>query len=134
MLYLNYQIFRNENTMKIKNLNLPSSWKDISLKFFSELDAIMKNNSADVVEKDLLLLSYLSGRSCEEILALSLKARNKCFRRIQFLGSLENIHLKAPEYFILKRKIFRLILNASELSGGQYIDLMTFLRDGDRVM
>ena len=52
-------------------LNLPKSWKEITLKMFSELDQILKDNELDQVEKDNKILSVLSDKSTEELLELS---------------------------------------------------------------
>jgi len=112
-------------------MKLATSWKQITLKTFSELDAIIRNNALQTSEKDIEILSLLSGKSIEEIHALPFKTKNKYLTQISFLNKLEIIKEKVPAYFMIKRRIFRLTLNATELNGGQYIDLMNFLKDPD---
>ena len=112
-------------------MKLPTSWKQISLKTFSELDSIIRNDRLNSNEKDLAILSLLSGKSNEEIQALPFKTRNKYLKQIQFLNKLDMARKGVPKFLMIKGKLFRLTLNATELSGGQYIDLMNFLKDPD---
>ena len=108
---------------------LPKSWNQITLKTFAELDLIVRDASLDTNDKDIQILSLLSGNTLEELLLLSFKAKRKYLNQIQFLKSLDIVNTKPRRYFRVQNKWFKLALNASEISGGQYIDLMTFLKD-----
>ena len=110
---------------------LPKSWKEITLQKFSDLDLILKDEDLDASAKDLKILTLLIGKSEGEILALPFKTKHLLLKKMSFLYDLGSIQPKVHKYFSLKGKRFRFILNTTELSGGQYIDLMTFLKDPD---
>ncbi len=113
-------------------MTLPTSWKEISLKTYCLLDGIIKDNDLNTIDKDIEILSLLSEKPRSEILALPFNVRHGYLRKIEFLNNLNSIKplqsAKSFRFFI-KGKRFEIKLNATELTGGQYIDLMTFLKD-----
>jgi len=113
-------------------LTLPTSWKEISLKTYCELNRIIKDNDLNTNDKDIEILSLLSSKPRNEILALPFNIRHEFMRKIGFLNNLDSIEpLQSAKNFrfFIKGKRFEIKLNATELTGGQYIDLMTFLKD-----
>ena len=115
-------------------MTLPTSWKEISLKTYVEIDRIIKDNMLNTSEKDVEVLSLLSGKARSEILGLSFNSRHELLCKIGFLNNLDSLKpLKSSKRlrFSIKGKRFEIKLNATELTGGQYIDLMTFLKEPD---
>ena len=111
---------------------LPTSWKEISLKTYCSLDKIFKDNTLNATEKDVEILSLLSDKPRSEILKLPFNTRHELLRKIGFLNNLDSIKpIKSSKRirFFIKGKRFEIKLNATELTGGQYIDLMTFLKE-----
>jgi len=113
---------------------LPTSWKEISLKTYCGFEKIINDKSLDNHGKDVEIISLLSGISRSEILALPLKTLHECLDKIKFLNYLDLIRpLKNSKHlrFCIKGRWFKIKLNASDLTGGQYIDLMTFLKENE---
>src|SRR6185312_7334758 len=113
---------------------LPTSWKEISLKTYCGFEKIMNDKGLDNHAKDVEIISLLTGISRNEILALPLKTLYEYIDKIKFLNNLDLIEpLKNSKNFrfCIKGKWFKIKLNASGLTGGQYIDLMTFLKEND---
>jgi len=111
---------------------LPTSWKKISLKTYVELDRIIKDNTLNTSEKDIEVLALLFGKARSDILGLPFNIRHELLQKIQFLNNLDSIkplRLSKGFRFLIKGRRFEITLNATELTGGQYIDLMTFLKD-----
>ncbi len=113
---------------------LPTSWKEISLKTYCDFEKIINDKSLDNHAKDVEIVSLLSGLSRSEILVLPLKTFHECLDKISFLNNLDLIvPLKSSKHlrFCIRGKWFKINLNASDLNGGQYIDLMTFLKENE---
>jgi len=113
---------------------LPNSWKEISLKTYCGFEKIMNDQSLDNHAKDVEIVSLLTGISRSEILALPLKTLHEYMDKVKFLNNLDLIEpLKNSKNFrfCIKGKWFKIKLNASDLTGGQYIDLMTFLKENE---
>ena len=113
---------------------LPTSWKEISLKTYCGFEKIMNDQSLDNHSKYVEIVSLLSGLSRIEILDLPLNSLNECMDKVSFMNSLDLIRpLKNARQvrFCIRGRWFRINLNALKLTGGQYIDLMTFLKDNE---
>lgn len=108
-------------------MKLPKSWNDITIKNFVESYDILLDNTYDIIEKNLYLLSVLSGEPVSYFESLPISKLKEAVARVQFLNDLKSINTKLPVTFNLGNRIFDVTHDPRKLIGGQYIDLMNIL-------
>jgi hypothetical protein len=139
---------------------LPTSLSQITLKTYASIDRILKDPDLDTARKDTLLLALLSGKTEAEIHELTLQDRNRLLQKLDFLNeaweptptlpkSREEMlpdqqptdrqpsklsKPSKPSKLSVKGQRFHVITDAGQLTGGQYIDLMNFLKDPDALL
>lgn len=113
-------------------MKMPTSWKEISLKTFVILQEIANDPDTDKTDKDIDAICLLAGITYQECMELTLKEKQQALKSLSFLQDLNKINPKAHRYIKIGRIWFKIALDVSEISGGQYLDLMTFLKDPDK--
>jgi hypothetical protein len=120
---------------------LPTSLSQITLKTYASIDRILKDPDLDTARKDTLMLALLSGKTEEEILEVTLQDRNRVLQKLDFLneafGEQKPGRFSKPARFRrlkVKGQRFHVINAAGQLTGGQYIDLMNFLKDPEALV
>jgi hypothetical protein len=105
------------------------SWKDITIGQFIESHEVYQADYPEPLDREVALLSALSGQSEDEILRMRRSDFVEAIKELSFLSDLSTISTKWPKYFIIKRRVFKPVQNLQKLTAGQYIDLMSFSKD-----
>lgn len=109
------------------SMKLPSSWKEITIKNFVEAYDILLDTNYDIIDKNLHLLSALSGQPFSYYETLPLVKLKQAISQVQFMNDLKSIDTRLPLSFIIGKTVYDVVHDPSKLSGGQYIDLMNIL-------
>lgn len=115
-------------------LNLPKSWANVTLKQYCILKEIQDDPDIDQATKDIDMICLLSGLKYGQVLELTLKDKQAALKSLTFLQSFDSIKKKINPYFLLKGKWYKIALNMQDITGGQLIDLMTFLKEPDKAI
>jgi len=108
-------------------MKLPKSWSDITVRDFIEIQKIAENNTyANNAERLIAITAYFTG-------ALD-KVPLHELNTLEFLAHPELMPAHIQQKFFFKNKLYRLNLNMSKLSAGQYIDLTTFTKKPEEII
>lgn len=111
--------------------NLPTKWADVRLKQYMdivELSAI----DMDELDKSVKILSILSGVKEDVILNLPLTTVKAHIRKIQFIYT-KPAGNKLRHHIKLGSKRFVINYKLSDLTGGEYIDMVGFTKEPTKV-
>lgn len=108
-------------------MKVPKSWDEITLNQYSEITDIIAVDM-DELDRQVKILSILTGETEDYILDLDLTEVKKHIRDIRFIYSvpskakvIQKIKIKGNRYFVN--------LNVRDITGGEYIDLMSLTKD-----
>ena len=108
---------------------LPKGWEDINIEQY--VNYLKTNNSTlDEFEKIMIRLSILTGATYEEVKNLQIKDISKVTRALEWVDKVE-LPRELKDTFTIENVKYKLCLNATELTGGQYASVMTKLKDVD---
>lgn len=108
------------------------SWNDITVEFFFMLKAIEEDLNLSAIQKQVKTLSYLSGQPEVEI--LKLKDISEYFEKeLAFLRT-EVGKGDLKEFYYINDKKYKLIRQINDLTAGQFIDLQTYVKNGDNTL
>lgn len=110
-------------------LHLPKGWHEVTLKTYFAVQEIQGDEFLDQIDKDTEIIAMLSGTTYKAVMDLTLADKRTALNQIQFLKDLDKIRPKVKTHFWLKGKRFFVELQMQNITGGQYVDLMTFLKD-----
>lgn len=110
-------------------IHLPKGWHEVTLKDYFAVQEIQKDEFLEQVDKDTEIIALLSGTTYKAVMDMELGDKRQALSSIQFLTNLDKIRPKIKKHIWVKGKRFYIELNMSKITGGQYIDLMTFLKD-----
>jgi hypothetical protein len=114
-------------------MKLPSSWKQITIKQYLEIDTIIKDTSLELVERYIQILAAISGQSTDYFESIPIRKLKEYIRKLDFLSHPEEIKTKIPSSFWLKGRRYSVSWRVTTLTGGQYIDLNVFTKDKDAI-
>lgn len=123
-------------------INLPSKWSDIKILDFIKIQNIIKDKSFEEeyddkmlceFERELHIIAALSGEDISIVKSLDLKSLGQIRKAIDFIFHPEQIEKRVPQYFIHHKKYYKVIRDVRELTGGEYIDLSTYTKDGNDI-
>jgi hypothetical protein len=108
--------------------------KDISVKQFIELKTIIDaKNYADEIDREVDLLSTLTGKEKEFFLNLNLYDWRKYRNELSVLN-LDKIEPKAERFIKANGKIYAPIYEFDELTAGQLVDITHFLKNPENLI
>ena len=116
----------------MKEIELPSSWSEVTVEQFAALQNVMKHDDLHEYEKNVAIISIMSGWSEAEVKKLSLKSYTNIMKSLAFLSSA--VEGKLQKYMMANGKKYRIESDVEKLTGGQYITLMHLMKDQDKVM
>jgi len=116
----------------MNEIELPSSWSEVTVEQFAALQNVMKHDDLHEYEKNVAIISIMSGWSEAEVKKLSLKSYTNVMRSLAFLSSA--VEGKLQKYMMANGKKYRIESDVEKLTGGQYITLMHLMKDQDKVM
>ena len=113
-------------------IELPKDWTQVTLKQFQAIQALLKDEEADVYQKNTEMIAILSGMDLADVAQLSLKSYAKIMKVLEFIS--EPMENKLTRKFKLNGKKYRIVSDVYKLNGGQYITLQHLLRDSEKVI
>ena len=113
-------------------IELPSNWSQVTLKQFQAIQALLKDEEADVYQKNAEIISILSGIDIMDVQKLSLRSYTDVMNALQFIS--QPIENKLRRTFKLNGYKYRILSDVYKLNGGQYITLQHLLRDPEKVV
>jgi hypothetical protein len=116
-----------------KEVTIPTSWEGITIQKFVDYYRAAHAKDVDEFDKELHLLSILTGLDVSDIECLALSDIKMLIEKTSFVKQLD-IKDNLPGKFICKGKWFKVNYEVNKLSGGQYIDLMDFCKDDAKIM
>lgn len=122
------KIKKQENTINIK-----SSWNDITIKDFIQIQQI-KNLDIDEISKEFEILSLLSGKTIQEIENLDILEWKKLRQSFNFLFTEIPKTDKFPDTLNINGVSYKVIKKIEELKAGQGIDLINYTKDNTKII
>jgi hypothetical protein len=114
-------------------LVIPTDWSDITIGVYQELYAVLKMSDGIVLEKDIKMLSIVTGVSEEIIGTMSVEIYSDLMQRMTFILTLpksDNIPLQI-KFDGIK---YNLQMRVEKLTLAQYIDLETLSKTPDEII
>lgn len=102
---------------------LPKGWKDISIKQYSLLRKV-KNSTLDRFDKIIQRIAIISGESYEAVSLLKITELTEVSKRIKWIDT-EDLDRQLKDTFTIDGVDYKITLNATELTGGQYASIVT---------
>lgn len=124
-------------------INVPTSWEGVTLRQFQAVTSQLKEakeklETLEGREKDkfnyeveCVLISTLTGEDIDEIMSLSRGSHNHIMNQLAFLS--EPIEGKVKTKTKVNGRRYYFERNARKINGGQWISLMHFLEDEDKI-
>jgi hypothetical protein len=116
----------------MNEIQLPSSWSEVTVEQFAALQNVMKHDDLHEYEKNVAIISIMSGWSEAAVKELSLKSYTNVMKSLAFLSSA--VEGKLQKYMMANGTKYRIESDVEKLTGGQYITLMHLMKDQDKVM
>jgi hypothetical protein len=116
----------------MNEIELPSSWSEVTVEQFAALQNVMKHDDLHEYEKNVAIISIMSGWSEAAVKELSLKSYTNVMKSLAFLSSA--VEGKLQKYMMANGTKYRIESDVEKLTGGQYITLMHLMKDQDKVM
>lgn len=98
---------------------------NLTVKQFQHISKISKS-SKDELDKQIEIVSYLSGKSEDEVLKLPLDKIKQVFSECGFAAPSTGLH----KYIFVNGILYKGCLDITSLDAGQYIDLKNFAKQG----
>ena len=124
-------------------IDVPTSWESVTLQEYQAITALFKEAEEKAVNlknkaKELhdyhtecALISTLTGVDMDEILSLNRSAHNHIMNALGFLS--EPITGKVKTRTRINKRWYYFEKNARKINGGQWVTIMHFLEDEDKV-
>lgn len=112
-------------------MRLPTSWGQITINQYLALKDCYEPGQ-DAIEQQIRILSILTGKPDHEIEALPIDRFKAMVTQVAFIEKLPEMKV-LPKTVTINGVRHLVNLKVTDLTGGQYIDLMTLTRDKDKV-
>ena len=117
--------------MESIKLNIPTSWDDITIGQFVELQPVL-NSELSLIKKVNAVLSVLSGTPVDDLANVvasenNIKAYRKISEKLQFLNDTSTME-EVKKTFKVGGKRYAIDLNIEAMDAGQYISFMEILK------
>lgn len=107
-------------------MKLPKSWDDITIPKYLEYYTIL-TTKADILDREVRVLSCLSGLPIKEIEALK---TNELLAHIKSLNFLQELPSEAiPAYFKVNGNKYKVAITFRDMTAGQFINFNEVLKD-----
>jgi hypothetical protein len=116
----------------MNEIELPSDWSEVTVEQFAALQNVMKHDDLHEYEKNVAIISIMSGWSESAVKELSLKSYTNVMKSLAFLSSA--VEGKLQKYMMANGTKYRIESDVEKLTGGQYITLMHLMKDQNKVM
>jgi len=112
-------------------INIPTDWSGVTIAEYQAIQSVL-NEDAEEYDKNMAIISIVTGQDIEYIEKFSLTTYAKCVKALSFLT--KPLQQKKVKKFFCKGKKYRVFSDVYDFNGGQYITLMHLLKDPDKVM
>lgn len=113
-------------------MQVPNSWRDITIgRFIAAYDVLTAEHESEL-DKEVAFCAAITGVTEDIIYALPIDEFKEISKQLSFVSNLETIGTKFPKWFCIGGMIYRPVRDLRKLTGGQYIDLMTFVKGDDK--
>lgn len=112
-------------------MKIANKWEDVTVGMYQRLMLIDKEQ--DVIEQEIQTLAILSGQNPVAFEIMPIDELKRLIERTSFLALLPNGTTKIPKQLKFGGKRYTVNLKINDLSGGQYIDLMTLAKDSTKI-
>lgn len=113
-------------------IDLPSSWDDVTVEEWQAVRKLIKDGpDSDPYLLECAIISTLSGADMDELLRLSRGSHAIIMETLSFLK--EPIEGKVKTFERVGKQRYYFEKRAENITGGQYIDLMHYLKQDDKV-
>jgi hypothetical protein len=116
----------------MNEIQLPSSWSEVTVEQFIALQNVLKHEDLEQYEKNVAIISIMSGWSDSDVRKITLKSYTNVMKNLTFLSSA--VEGKLQKHMMVNGKKYRIESDVEQLTGGQYITLMHLMKDQDKVM
>jgi len=113
-------------------INIPKDWGGVTIQQFQEIQDLIKEGCEDKNLLNVAIISVLSGWPIEQVEALSVKSYKKILSVLTFIS--EPITGKVKKHFKLNGVKYRVVSDIYDLTSGQYISLMHFVKDEETIL
>lgn len=111
------------------SMRVPTKWSDISIEKYFAINERLKKGGKEL-DKQIGLLSIVTGRSEELINKIKYKQFGKIIKKLKFLETL-NIPESVPRSFWLKGIKYKFKPNLNHFTAENLIDAMSYGKDGE---
>ena len=113
-------------------INIPKDWGGVTIQQFQEIQDLINEGCEDKNLLNVAIISVLSGWPVEQVEALSVKSYKKILSVLTFIS--EPITGKVKKHFKLNGVKYRVVSDIYDLTSGQYISLMHFVKDEETIL
>lgn len=113
-------------------IDIPKDWSGVTIRQFQEIQDLINEGCEDKNLLNIAIISVLSGWPIEQVEALSVKSYKKILSVLTFIS--EPITGQLKKQFKLNGLKYRVVSNIYELTSGQYITLMHFIKDEETIL
>ena len=103
--------------------------RTLTIKQFKEATDYLNKREEDVLERNVTLVSILTGKDKSEVEAIRPGLLKKLVAGAYQLLDLSRITGRVPRYFFLKGRPFKVCLEITNITAGQYIELSAFAKE-----
>lgn len=112
-------------------MQVPNSWKDVTLKTYIEITEISAVDM-DELDKQVKILSVLTGKPESFFLDLPIPDLKKCINATSFLKTL-SCPVGSPRFVKLNGQRFKINTDVRKLTGGEFIAYSKWTEDQDTI-
>lgn len=112
-------------------MRIASKWSEVSLKQYMEI-ADINAIDMDELDKQIKILSVLSNTSEDKLCQMSVSDLKESIRVCQFIYT-EHLAGHIKQYIKIGTKKFSINTDLKKITGGEYIDLTSFIKDKKQV-
>ena len=109
---------------------LPKSWNDITIGMYIELRPVLKAEMNEI-ERLIYILAVLLKKPTQDVEKIKVGDYHKMKKELAFLWELP-LPTKLQKYFTIEGKDYEIVLNANELDAGQYMSVVTKLKNAEQ--
>jgi len=108
-------------------IKLPKSWDDVTIGMYIELRPVLSAEMNEV-ERLIYILAVLLKKPTQDVEKIKIAEYHEMRKTLSFLWELP-LPTQLQKYFTIEGKDYEIVLNANELDAGQYMSVVTKLKD-----
>lgn len=109
------------------NVSVPTEWKDLTWSQYLKIGDILESKLDDL-DKKIALLGVALKMEEEDVLKIDGKNLRLCLNKLEFINDKSTIPHKVPQEIKVGGKRYKVNLNISGYTAGQYVDAKSFMK------